>query len=227
VLGIVQRAPPVMSAPAATPLAEPSVPAGALLAAASLGAVAAASAGPALAPRLGFLRRLFWLPLAGLFTRLKGSELLEHPVRNQILQLVEAQPGIHYQALVRTVEKGNGVLEHHLRMLTQGGLLRERAANGYTCYFPMGMDRRLMDVHAVLKSDVAREMLDRMVRHPGLGASDLARELGVTPKAVTYHLNRFASAGLISLQREGRTVRAFTNAIALEATAPMMVATAA
>jgi len=40
----------------------------------------------------------------------------------------------------------------------------------------------------------------------GLPAGDLARELGVQPPNLSFHLNRLAAAGLLRARRDGRQV---------------------
>src|SRR5205085_1546619 len=83
---------------------------------------------------------LYYLwPLAkgglGLFSRLKQPEVLGHPARQQILQLVEAQPGIHFKEMARRTGMPNGSLVHHLETLRRGGQVVARPAGGYTLYF--------------------------------------------------------------------------------------------
>jgi len=216
----------VAGAAAVRPVADVAAPVGAEggAASAAAGLTAVAVVGfLAVGPWRRLLRGLVLTPLGALFTRIKGDELLEHPLRAEIVQAVETEPGIHYQALVRAVGKGNGVLEHHLRMLTSAGLLKERAAAGYTCYFPAATDRRMMDVHAVLKSSVARRVLDVCMERPGNAIGELAKSVGVTPKAVTYHLNRFEDVGLVRTERSGRSVLVYANPLALHA-APVTAA---
>lgn len=213
---------PVTEASVATPGGNEEM-AQILVVTAAAGAVALAA--PGLLRRLG---RLLTGPLAGigLFTRLKEDRLLDHPVRSQVMQAIEAEPGIHYQALVRAVEKGNGVLEHHLRMLRSAGLVKERAASGYTCYFPARTDRRVMDAHAVLKSDVARRVLDICLQRPGNAVGEVAKAVGVTPKAVSYHLDRFERVGLVRTEKMGRSVLVYANPVAMH-TVPAVAADAA
>ena len=40
-------------------------------------------------------------PFFALFSRIRGEHLLEHPARAQIMVVIEADPGIHFQELMR------------------------------------------------------------------------------------------------------------------------------
>jgi DNA-binding transcriptional ArsR family regulator len=40
----------------------------------------------------------------------------------------------------------------------------------------------------------------------GIAAGDIARELGIAPATLSFHLNQLAQAGLVSSRREGRSI---------------------
>jgi DNA-binding transcriptional ArsR family regulator len=155
---------------------------------------------------------LYWLwptlkggPLA-LFSRLQTPDLLEHPVRKELLQRIEAHPGIHYQDLVRAMGKGKGAIEHHLRKLHEGGLVKALASGGYTCWFPTKYDHRLVGAAPALKSDGARAVLAAVQARPGGSARDIGLVTGLSPAAVNHHLQRLGAAGLVHIVRAGRSL---------------------
>jgi DNA-binding MarR family transcriptional regulator len=166
--------------------------------------------GPAAATGLGLLGLLasalyyFWphlkgLALAPLFSRIADDDVLQNPNRSRILEIVRAQPGIHFQDLVRQAAVGRGTLEHHLRKLEAAGLVTIKRSKGYACCFPKGVvDRRLMEAAPVLRSEGGRAVLREVAKRPGASSRDLAVELGFAPSTVSYHLKRLESAGLVS-----------------------------
>lgn len=166
--------------------------------------------GPAAATGLGLLGLLasalyyFWphlkgLALAPLFSRIADDAVLQNPNRSRILDLVRAQPGIHFQDLVRQAAVGRGTLEHHLRKLEAADLVIIKRAKGYACCFPKGVvDRRLMEAAPVLRSEGGRAVLREVARRPGASSRDLAVQLGFAPSTVSYHLKRLESAGLVA-----------------------------
>ncbi len=141
----------------------------------------------------------------GLFSRIAKADLLDHPVRNDIMAAVSSDPGIHFQELVRRLGKGRGTMEHHVRKLVGSDLLVERSDKGFTCYFPKGqIDRRVMAAAPLLKSDGARMVLQAVTAVPGAVAKDLAAQLGMAPSTINYHLRKLTEAGLIDGVRQGR-----------------------
>ncbi|MFO1534448.1 MAG: winged helix-turn-helix transcriptional regulator [Thermoplasmatota archaeon] len=156
---------------------------------------------------------LYYLwPLAkgglGLFSRLKQPEVLAHPARQQLLQLIEAQPGIHFKEMARRTGLPNGSLVHHLETLRRGGQVVARPAGGYTLYFlgahvPAGS----AEAASALKADGARRILELVRQQPGLSSADVAARCGLQPSTVTYHVQRLQAAGLLTGLRDGRAVR--------------------
>lgn len=157
-------------------------------------------------------------PMA-LFSRLRTPDLLQHPVRLELVQRIEAQPGVHYQDLVRAVGKGKGAVEHHLRKLQEGGLVKSLATGGYTCYFPVAFDRRLAAATPALKSEGARALMAAIQATPGASAGHLAIATGLSPAAVSHHLQRLGAAGLVDVTRNGRSVAVQATALANEVAA--------
>lgn len=147
---------------------------------------------------------LYWLwpaiksAPAALFSRVRGDHLLRNPLRAQIHQLIEANPGIHHQAIVRTLDRGHGAVEHHLRKLLDAGMVSRIQGKGYTCYFPKGrVDFSNMASAPLLKSPVARSIVEQVRQNPGIRSAELARRLAVTPATVHYHVERMRSSGIL------------------------------
>lgn len=160
---------------------------------------------------LGFL---YWLwpalksGVAGLFTRLRRDELLEHPMRAAIAQQVEAQPGIHFQELVRALGRSDSVVEHHLKKLVDGGRIVVHRAGGHACCFVAGqVDRRAMAAAAYTKSPLARGILEAAKAEPGVRAAELRQRLGVGASGFHYHVDRLRKAGLLETRRDGGGIR--------------------
>jgi predicted transcriptional regulator len=140
-------------------------------------------------------------------------------VRRELLQRIEAQPGVHYQDLVRAMGKGKGAIEHHLRKLREGGLVKSMSAAGYTCFFPAAFDRRLTAAAPALKSPGARKVLAAIQANPGASATDVGVATGLSPAAVNHHLQRLGAAGLVDVLRNGRSLSLQPTALASQVAA--------
>ncbi len=157
---------------------------------------------------------LYWLwpsiksaPAVGLFSRLRNDQVLAHPARAQLMETLEAEPGLHHSELVRRANSTNTAVEHHLRILLARNLVVRRREAGYTCYFPArGVDRREVAALPWLRNDGARRVLEAVATRPGRSGIQLAAETGLDPATVTYHLQRLAKGGLVDRRRAGRSL---------------------
>ncbi len=154
------------------------------------------------------------LPVLSMFSRIRKDDLLDHPVRQALMDQVEGSPGIHYQALVKELGKGRGVVEHHLRKLETGGLIAAKRTGGYTCYYAKGrLDNAVMEAMPVIKSGTAAGILRAIVERPGVTAKELAASLGIAPSTASHHIARLRQVGLID-GATGRNVQLLPTGLA-------------
>lgn len=132
-----------------------------------------------------------------LFSRVEKDQLLDNPLRQQLVSRIEAEPGIHHNALVRDLGKGKGAAEHHLDKLVAARLVLRHRGTGYTCYFPVGTDHRHMAASGATKADGARRILATM-RNGVTGVRGIAIATGLSPSTVSHHLERLRAAGLVA-----------------------------
>jgi predicted transcriptional regulator len=123
------------------------------------------------------------------------------------MEVIQSEPGIHFQDLVRRSGLPNGTAVHHVRKLEQAGLVAARPLGRYTCYFPGTPERAALAAAPVTRSNGARRILAEVAASPGLSGSELATRLGLQPSTVAYHVKRLEQVGLLSAVRDGRTVR--------------------
>lgn len=141
----------------------------------------------------------------GLFSRLSPDAIAGHPTRQAILDAVAAQPGIHFQALCRTLGKGRGVVGHHLGKLVDGGRIVAHRQGGFVCYVVKGQGAGHAVSAAALKAEGAQRLLRELATRPGLSGLELAAATGLSPSTVHYHLRRLESAGLVASMARGRS----------------------
>lgn len=165
--------------------------------AAGAGLVAALVALILLVPKLKALA-------APLYTRLSPDEVRDHAVRQQIVEIVADEPGIHFRELKRRLDAGRGILDHHLDKLVEVDLLDEARGDTYRCYFPAGeVDRRVMAVAERLRADGARAVLTALRERASASLTELADAADLSSSTVGYHLDRLEEAGLLTKERSG------------------------
>ncbi len=148
---------------------------------------------------VGF-RGIRWWFLA-LFTRLRRNDLLDHPTRAALFARVEAEPGIHFRALMRAVGKGQGTVRHHLEVLVAGGLLEDMDVHGFKGYRLAGPCAAGPPLPAsrVLGTRHARRLRELLEGRPPTSVRQLAEAVGLSYGGTMHHLRRLQKAGLVRL----------------------------
>ncbi len=138
------------------------------------------------------------LALAGLFGRRLTGDAADHPVRQRILHIVEAEPGLHANAIANRLELAQGQTAHHLRMLVRHGDLDSSKVHGRRRYFAGGrFGSREKHALAILRRRNARKVYRRVDEDPSRSLSAIAQEVGVAPSTVSKIVKQLRRAELV------------------------------
>ena len=145
-----------------------------------------------------------WSPmLLGLPLRLRRDTVLDHPARKAVYGLVQAHPGIHLRALVRTTGFGFGAVSYHLRVLQECGLVAARPSGARVCFFPVGVE----PMAAIPQLSLRRvQVLEAVEASPGAGMGEIGELLGLSQKTIAYHVRALRAAGLVEPERAARSL---------------------
>lgn len=154
------------------------------------------------------LKKWGWMGSAGIagFSRIADDELLEHPLRTQIFQVIQSNPGIHASGLARQVGVGWGTITHHLEKLEKGHLVATRKINNQKCFFENGgrVSRHDMAVAGAVKGDTASDISAYVLGHPMTSQKDMATSLGLSPALVSFHVKKLVNLGVLDKVRHGK-----------------------
>ncbi len=141
-----------------------------------------------------------------LYSRIKGKNLLENPVRKSIFDTVQEEPGINFTGLMEALEIKNGVLDYHLKRLEKEGLIRSKKLGMYRCYYPANYD---------VPPGLQEQIIHLVQGSPGISQSAIAEQLGVSRQMVSYHLSQLEESGIMWVERTKRSSTCFvrTNVI--------------
>jgi DNA-binding transcriptional ArsR family regulator len=168
---------------------------------------AAASTGVGTWAGWSALRKWGWMgSSAAGFSRIDDSELLEHPLRSQIFQVIQSNPGIHASGLARQVGAGWGTITHHLEKLEKGHLVATRKVNNQKCFFENGgtVSRQDMAIAGAVKGDTAGTIASYVMGHPMTSQKLMAESLGISPALVSFHVKKLMNLGVLEKVRHGK-----------------------
>ncbi len=185
-----------------------AMPVAAFAAVTSVGAAGSAGAGG----WAGFQALRKWgfmgTGMAGIagFSRINNDELLEHPMRAQIFDVIKTHPGIHASQLAREMEVGWGTITHHLDKLQRGQMVTTRRVNNQKCFFEQGGDisRADMQIASALKGDTASSIAAFVQAQPMTSQKTMAEALGISPALASFHVKKLVNLGVLDKIRHGK-----------------------
>ncbi len=146
--------------------------------------------------------------LVPLYARIHREEVLEHPVRDDILSTVSQEPGISASELGRRTQCGWGTLVYHLSVLEREKMVWSAREGRHRRYFAQGgVNYSDRDAIGLLRNTSSRRLADAVRASPGIIQKDLSRILDLSPSTVAWHVERLEGAGLVLKEADGRQVR--------------------
>jgi DNA-binding transcriptional ArsR family regulator len=140
----------------------------------------------------------------GLFSRIEGPAVLEHPTRARLMALVAERPGLTILHAQELLGAAWGTTVHHVRRLEANGLLATVRQGPrvllYAANTPEAKARRDL---ALLRNGTAREVARLVAGAPGIRTGALSASLGIGAPSASKHLSRFAAAGLVERPQAG------------------------
>lgn len=165
---------------------------------AAVGSVLVAAGGGTSVPPAGrrWLARLV-APLA-FFSRLTPEDLLVNERRAQLHDFVRENPGERLAIVRDRLGLSNGVMLHHLAILEQRRLVRVVRGQGITRLYPAGPR---IDPEPYL-APTRRRILVACRLRPGGTQREIARDLGLSDRMMSYHVRWLREQGLLHVERD-------------------------
>jgi len=137
-----------------------------------------------------------------------ASTLLNQTTRMDIYSFIKNNPGLHFRALSDYLRLPIGVLQYHLGLLVNGGLLSTYKDGRYRRYFE---SRRFteteMKVISFLRHETSGKILAALLKRPGRTHKDLAAELDISSQALSWQMRCLEKMGLVKRKVESVNVR--------------------
>lgn len=141
--------------------------------------------------------------------RTRTHELLEHPLRRQVVRAVRDRPGLHLQDIVDQNDASRSAVHYHVKVLVDEGVLRSERHGKYRCYFPRSIhyDERERARLAAFATPTKSRIIAYLRRHPNANQAAIAEAVDREPTTVHDHLARLDDLGLVESEPDGNAVR--------------------
>lgn len=139
------------------------------------------------------------------YTKMRREQLLEHKIRNDLFEYINAHPGVHYRGIMNDLGLHMGVLTHHLNMLEQQRYIKSYQDGMYRRFYPYNVK---IETGMVL-TDVQERILTGIKNTPGVSQTGIGKNLGLNRKLVHYHVKVLSDAGFVHVEPDGRETRCY------------------
>ena len=144
--------------------------------------------------------------LIPLYTRLRRDEILDHETRGLLKGFIYAEPGVHYNEILRRLNLSNGTASYHLMALEREGIIKSRSCGRLKRFYPAEM--KFIDIPP--KLGMIQEIILRTVQQKeGLSQREIARVLEISHSNVNRQVKKLVEMGFLRLVREGVTTRCY------------------
>jgi len=157
----------------------------------------------AVEPLKYLLLKVFLLPL---YTRLEKSEVLDNFTRGAIYGFVVANPGAHFNLIKLELRLNNGAIIYHLDILEKEGFISSEKSGIYKRFYANGQQKK--DKMNWL-TDVQRRIVEAIKTGPGKTQKDLASIIGLSARALNYHIKCLLKLEVIKVTRMGRFTKCY------------------
>ncbi|MFW5956877.1 MAG: winged helix-turn-helix transcriptional regulator [Natronomonas sp.] len=117
--------------------------------------------------------------------------------RQRILEHVRANPGVHFNAIVRDLEVATGQAQYHLRRLVKRGDVDEESLFGRTHYYRPACEPWERRALSLLRRETSRQIVAMALRDGTVEAASVSSELDVVRSTVSWHLSNLEDADVV------------------------------
>lgn len=114
--------------------------------------------------------------------------------RDRIHDCIVADPGVHFNELVRELDLAPGQVQYHLRKLES---VVSAEHYGQTHYFPPDYDAWERRALALLRRETTADVVGVLMAEGPLQATTVAERAGIARSTLSWHLDRLVESGLV------------------------------
>jgi predicted transcriptional regulator len=127
-----------------------------------------------------------------------SSTLGREPTRQRLVDEVARRPGSSIRELADALGIRRTAVVHHLRLLGRSGRVRCVRAGRRLLVFPQAASP-FEGLVGLVRLPTVQALMRALQADPNLSVRGLARAIGITPRAVRYHLMRLGNLGMLEM----------------------------
>jgi predicted transcriptional regulator len=120
-----------------------------------------------------------------------------HKHQQNLINIIEKNPGIRYRELLRLTNLSNGVLTYHLTELSGSNIINVERRRGVTRYYSVQISSEESRVISHIRNLISRKILLLMIERGSCTLSEIAVLTNKAPSTISWYLQRLLDANII------------------------------
>lgn len=120
-----------------------------------------------------------------------------HKHQQNLMNIIERNPGIRYRELLRLTNLSNGVLTYHLTELAGSNIINVERRRGVTRYYSVQISSEESRVISHIRNVISRKILLLMIERGSCTLSEIAVLTNKAPSTISWYLQRLLDANII------------------------------
>jgi|SRR5579883_3385424 len=121
-----------------------------------------------------------------------------------LVGIIEKNPGIKFNEIMRNTGMKNGVLSHHLRKLEESGSVKITRTTGNTRYYPLGVGDEEMLVIKHLRQKTFYAVMMLLYENSDLSFRNIVQMTKFSSSGVSNTLSKLVSEGIVHVKFDKR-----------------------
>ena len=126
-----------------------------------------------------------------------------HKLQQNLVILIDRNPGIRYRELLRLTNSSNGVLSYHLAELMASKYIKADRQKGVSRYYPIQLSSAITKIISHIKNPVSRYILLLLIEKGPSTLGEIAALTNKAPSTISWYLQRLLKAGIVSRKPMG------------------------
>lgn len=127
--------------------------------------------------------------------------------RKNLIEIINAKPGIHFRELLNESGLAMGELEYHLNVLEKMEIVSKSKSTYYSRYYPAyelsSEDKQIM---GLLRQEILRDILLFIISRKKTNHGDISKEFRLLKSTASFYLDKLLNQDLIEKHKRGRRV---------------------
>jgi predicted transcriptional regulator len=120
-----------------------------------------------------------------------------HKHQQNLISIIEKNPGIRYRELLRLTNLSNGVLTYHLTELASSNIINVERRRGVTRYYSVQISSDETRVISHIRNVISRKILLLLIERGSCTLSEIAVLTNKAPSTISWYLQRLLDANII------------------------------